>query len=841
VIIATMGGRAVRTALGAAAVALVGSLAASAPATAAQLKIGSPTARAIVTDDPWRVVFAQRGGERLEATALTAQTPTGERTSLHATSIRRDGDAIIAEVALSGGQAASVRLAPAGKGSFSYEISAPHGTNVTEAEFAAWPSERFYGFGERSDFVERRGHEAENYVSDGPVRPEDRDYVRPFVPPWAIRDRDDSTYYPVPWLLSSRGWGVLVDEDATSRLRPAVDGPDRWQAEADGALLRLRVFSGTTPADALRRFTAATGRQPAPQAPWTFGPWFQTGQPNVIPPEEEQGIIDVQRAAGVPVSVGETQMHHLPCGAHESRLEAERERNAYFHAAGLARLVYFNPSLCLSYREVYDRAAAAGVLQSAPGGAPFNYPAFVGGSGPLGFTEEPLAQFDWTHPKTEEFYAELVAEAVELGADGWMEDFGESTPTSGIVQHDGSSGDAAHNRYPTDYHCAMQRIAARFERPLVRFQRSGWTGSAGCAEVVWGGDPTTVWGFDGISSAITQALSMGLSGVARWGTDIGGYVSYGGGQEAKPGATEDETLTDELLTRWIELGALLPVMRTKRSGIAVPSYQRPQVFDDAHIETWRRLTELHHQLNPYLVAADETYRRTGMPIVRHLVLAYPRSRRAQRENDQYLFGPDLLAAPVTEPGVTESRAWLPPGRWVEWWGSTRMANRDGAYQLGMVDVLTGGRERTLRAPLGEPPLLLRAGAVLPMLDRDVQTLAPYAGEDDLVRVDDRRRSLRLLAVPSGRSSSPLPGRGRARSIEHDGGWTLRLRSRRPTRFEVEASLRALRNRSRLHEVRVDGEPLPERSWSYEPHSQVLRVSVRGPRVRLDVRYSMTRN
>ncbi len=599
----------------------------SSPATASPIQIESRGATAAVNADPWSVTFEQEGGPSLESLrGIAVVTAAGTQRAIRARSLARDGDAIVAEVELDGGGTASVRIAPAGNGSFSYEIDGPESASETAAEFVAAPDERFYGFGERSDFVERRGHEAENYVSDGPVRPEDREYVRPFVPPWAIRDRDDSTYFPVPWLLSSRGWGVLIDETATSRMRPAVDPDDRWQAEADGASLRLRVFSGPTPAKALGRFTAAVGRQPEPEAPWTFGPWFQTGQPNVIPPDEERGIIDTQRAAGVPVSVGETQMHHLPCGAHASRLDAERERNAYFHAAGLSRLVYFNPSLCLTYRDVYDRAAAAGVLQQAAG-TPFNYPAFVGGSGPLGFTEEPLAQFDWTHPATEDFYAELIGEAVELGADGWMEDFGEGAPTTGVVQHDGSTGEAMHNRYPTDYHCTLQRIAARFDQPLVRFQRSGWTGSAACAEVVWGGDPTTVWGFDGISSAVTQALSIGLSGVARWGTDIGGYVSYGAGFDEKPGATEDETLTDELLTRWMELGALLPVMRTKRSGIAVPSYPRPQVFDEKHIEDWRRLTELHHQLNPYLRAADETYRRNGLPIVRHLVLAHPAQRQ----------------------------------------------------------------------------------------------------------------------------------------------------------------------------------------------------------------------
>ncbi len=195
-----------------------------------------------------------------------------------------------------------------------------------------------------------------------------------------------------------------------------------------------------------------------------------------------------------------------------------------------------------------------------------------------------------------------------------MTDFGESTPST--------LGDDAHNRYPREYHCALQRITRRFDRPLTRFQRSGWTGAAKCADVVWGGDPTTVWGYDGLASVPTQLLSMGLSGVARWGTDIGGYNSFG----------PLEQLDDELLTRWMELGALLPVMRTKKSGLAVPSYDRPQVYDEAHIDDWQRLTALHTQLNPYLQAADATYRRTGLPIARALVLPLAEIRRGPRRH-----------------------------------------------------------------------------------------------------------------------------------------------------------------------------------------------------------------
>ena len=156
---------------------------------------------------------------------------------------------------------------------------------------------------------------------------------------------------------------------------------------------------------------------------------------------------------------------------------------------------------------------------------------------------------------------------------------------------------------------------------------------------------------------------------------------------------------------------------------------------------------------------------------------------------------------------------------------------DGTYRLGRADVLRGGRERVLPAPLGEPPLLLRAGAVLPLLDRDVGTLSPYAGDEALVRAEDRERVLRLLTVPLGRSRSALPDGGTARSVARGSGWKLRLRARRPTRFRIEASLGAIRP----GHVRSNGRPLAGSEWSYDRRTGVLRAAVLGKRVRLEVR------
>src|SRR5690606_7159240 len=115
-----------------------------------------------------------------------------------------------------------------------------------------------------------------------------------------------------------------------------------------------------------------------------------------------------------------------------------------------------------------------------------------------------------------------------------------------------------HNRFVVDYHCAAWDFARKQRRPIVRYQRSGWTGVAPCAQVVWGGDPTTDWGYDGLASTVRAGLGMGLSGIGVWGSDIGGFFSFNG-----------RLLTDERQTRWVQVGLVSGVMRTQRAGIAV--------------------------------------------------------------------------------------------------------------------------------------------------------------------------------------------------------------------------------------------------------------------------------
>lgn len=817
---------------GALALSLAGLSLGPAPATAA-VTMASGSLRAVVQEDPWRVVLLDAEGRTVlseslapsdgPAGALALHTATGWSHATRALSVRRDGEAVLATLATADpARQIEVRLAPAGDGVIALTASAP-GADAMSMGFDALPGERFFGFGSRSNAVDQRGHEVENYVADGPYREEDRNFTRASVPPWATRDRDDATYFPVPWMLSGRGYGALIDNDETSFFRLGSDRADTWSLQAEAATLRVRFFGGPTPARALGRFTAATGRQPPPSAPWIFGPWFQTGQPNVIPLEDEARITRTLRDADVPVSAAETQMHYLPCGAHRGNEGYLRARNAFFHQQGLAHLAYFNPSLCASYDPVFRQATDAGVLQRGPLGEPFTYPAFVGGSGPAGFTQEPLAQFDFTNPATETFYAGLVGDAVAAGHDGWMEDFGENTPPV-ARSFDGTPAERMHNTYPTRYHCSVMRIARRQRRPIVRFQRSGWTGSAACADNVWGGDPTTVWGFDGLSSAVTQALSIGMSGVSRWGSDIGGYNSFG----------PAETLTPELLQRWIEFGAVSGVMRTKRSGIAVPSYERPQVFDPENLPVWRRYTKLHTQLQPYLLGADLTYRRTGIPLMRHHALTNPGDPHAVAQEGQFMFGDSFLAAPVTEPGATTKRVYAPAGRWVDFWRSVSFEQSTGGFVLGRARRLLGEREHVLPAPLQELPLLVRAGAIVPLLPSDVDTLADYGTAPGLVHLFQRRRRMTLLAFPRGRSRTMFNEGELLRSAEGRRRWVLKVRGARRRVYRLQASLATLRRPFRPCAVTVGGRRVSKRTWRYRPGSRVFTLRFRAKRSRVVV-------
>jgi alpha-D-xyloside xylohydrolase len=779
----------------------------------ASADVASGPLHASVQPDPWHLAITNASGHNvLSENPGLGSGPTGTlgfSTALgwsHATRVASggmQGGAYVAQLETTDPtRGIQVRLEPDRDGVIRLTASVTGstlGVTAVGIAFDSKPGERFLGFGERSNAVDQRGNEVEDYVSDGPYAPADQTIIGPFIPPQGWHPRDDATYFPVPWLLSTAGYGVLLGNNETSYFRLGSSDPSAWSVEADATTLDLRFVAGPAPADALRRLTEITGRQPAPTAPWVFGPWYQpTGGDQLAQAKS-------LRAADVPGSAVNTYLHYLPCGAQQGVESAQPPLTASFHDLGYAITTYFNPMICTSYQPTYTQAATAGVLNTNQLNLPYVYNLNTGN------LVSPVSQFDFTAPGTQSFWDNLLGEAVGHGYDGWMEDFGEYTPLD-AKSANGTPGDQMHNLYPTRYHCATYDYARGAPHPVAPFVRSGWTGTQRCAQIVWGGDPTTDWGYDGLDSAIKQALSLGTSGISRWGSDIGGYFSAVAGR-----------LTPELLQRWIEFGAVSGVMRTEANGFKLTPYTRPQVTDPAILPLWRRYAKLRTQLYPYLVAADANYRRTGMPTMRALALVYPGDATASGQEDEFMFGPDLLAAPVHQPGQTRRNVYLPAGRWVDFWRALSYQDRDGSLKLRRAPLLKGARSVSLAAPLEQLPLLVRAGAILPLIPPNVQTLSGYGGAAT-VGLDDVRNRLHLVAFPRGKSKSAFGENGGIRSKERKHSWKLTIRRAKRHRITLDASLATLKRMLVPCQVRVDGHRLRRKVWSAK--KGVLRARFR---------------
>ena len=762
--------------------------------------------------DPWRLGFLERSGRTVLSEGpgggLGFLAATGWARATRVMEGKRSGRAYEAILDTDDplGRRLAMRIEPDGEGVIALRAEVT-GARLSEVSrigigFRARDGERFLGFGERSNAVDQRGREVESYVAEGAFEADERALVPVFVPAWGFRPRDDATYFPMPWLLSSAGYGLLVDNPQTSRFRLGTDPPGTWSVDVEATELRLRVFAGPRPADVLRRLTERIGRQPRAPAPFVFGPWYQ-------PRDEEEQILERLQRGDVPLSVAQTYTHYLPCEDQRGRQVAERRRVKRLHRAGLAVTTYFNPMICTDHTR-FGEAAAQGALVRDRSGRPYVY---------RYSTRESfdVSQFDFSAPAGRALYRRLLREAVADGHDGWMEDFGEYTPLDARAS-DGSTGSALHNDYPRRYHCAAQAAVPR----SLRFVRSGWTGSARCSPVVWGGDPTVGWGFDGLRSVVTNGLTMGLSGVSTWGSDIGGFFALLGNR-----------LTPELLVRWIQVGAVSGVMRTQANGIRIPQTPRPQVWDERIVGHWRRWAKLRTQLYPYLAAAERHYRHTGLPIMRHLALAFPGDPRAAAQEDTFLFGPDLLAAPVVTEGAHRRGLYLPRGRWIDLWRSARYLEHSGGLRLGRARVLSGGRHIELPAPLRELPLLARAGTLLALLAPDVDTLARYGTRAGVTSLAERDGQRVLLAWPRGNSSARFEDGGVARSRESRRAWTLSLRSRRRTRWTIEVSLGALHDPFRPCSIEAVGGRLAR--WRYQRRAQVLRATFTTRRGRMVAR------
>ncbi len=562
-------------------------------------------------------------------------------------------------------------------------------SNKVTLAFRSPEDEGFFGMGERFGGVNHRGFELYSYAEEGALGKGEKAPIGP-ENPWP--NGPSMTYFPVAFFLSSRGYAFHADTTFRSELHFASDRDDAWRLAVNARHFDATVYVSEDPLESLADYVADSGLPPVP-APWVFGP-----RRRISPNVKVDGVLEWKRMrdARVPCTGIDDAVHFLPALSHVGREDELSSWTTALHAAGFKVMAYNNPYVAANDPKAADDYAygkAQGYFVKGPDGEP-TLTEFI--SGKL----LSVAAVDLTNPAAVAWYQDLLRRTLNLGYDGWMHDFGEYTPRDAVL-FDGRRGDEVHNAFPVLSAKAAHDLLEQ-ERPgdYLFFVRSGYSGTQRWVPAVWGGDAEAT--FDesqGLPSTLRGGVNLSLAGVPYWGSDMTGFKCL-----------TDAPHDKEVFLRWVELGAVSPIMMEQNACSNPLGKQQKWTLwsDEETTQTYARLARLHTRLAPYFWTLAKTASETGRPLTLHPFLVHPSAAAARTIDDAFYLGPSLYTSPVVRRGVTAKKTWLPPGRFVHFEDYTRFE---------------GDREVTVPAPLGKLPLFLVENQIVPLLDPAVETLA----------------------------------------------------------------------------------------------------------------------
>jgi alpha-glucosidase len=548
--------------------------------------------------------------------------------------------------------------------------------------FRAEPGEVVWGGGEQMSYFALNGRAFPMWTSEPGVGRDKSTALTRLMDEQGMAGGDYwNTNYPQPTFLTSRWLAVHLAESCYSALDftdPAAHSVEVWKSSA-----RFEFFAADGPRELVTTLSSRFGRQP-PLPDWAIGGAIVGLKEGSRSFERLERFIE----AGAAVSglwcedwagIRETSFgRRLFWDWKRSDRSNQRypdlpARIAALKARGIHFLAYANPYLAVD-GELYAEAAAGGHFAlRQDSDAPYL----------VDFGEFDCGVLDFTRAETRNWFAERVLgeEMLDIGIDGWMADFGEYLPTA-LRLADGSDPMEAHNLWPVLWaEVNAQAVASRGKTgDAVFFMRAGFSGVQAHCPLLWAGDQSVDFTrHDGIGTVITAALSAGLVGNAYSHSDCGGYTSLHG-----------NIRTEELMLRWCELAAFAPVMRSHEGNRPDDNLQYDTT--PALLACFARWSRVHAHLASYVRHLCDEAQATGLPAQRPLFLHYPDDPALWTVQDQFLYGADLLVAPIIEEGAGERTVILPGSNaWRHVWSGTDFAP---------------GRH-TVSAPIGQPPVFYR--------------------------------------------------------------------------------------------------------------------------------------
>lgn len=659
--------------------------------------------------------------------------------------------------------------------------------------FGLKKSENIYGAGER-------GHASRLNGSTLTF------YNRPNYGYGAGDARISQTGISIPYVASDAGYGILFDDSSPATLN--VGETLTFDSEGEYPLSYYFINGNGTLEGATSGYTLLTGRQDLPPA-WTLG--YITSKYGYHNREEALGAVDSLKTRGYPLDGIVFDLYWYGTETDMGRLEWDKKQFPD-HRSMLDSLRRMGVNTVLIHQpyinkkgaiDNYNLLAGKGLLTKDADGKVNDVTTWVGEAG----------MFDMANPATREWLWERLSPLTAEGVAGWWGDLGEPEvhPLS-IVHADGETASAYHNYYGNEWSKTIYEGMRRDfpdQRPML-MMRGGTAGLQRYSVFPWTGDVARSW--EGLQAQVPLMLSSGLSGLGYMGSDVGGFA-----------VNPENPTNEELYARWLEMGVFSPVLRT-HAQLAPEPYHYPGI-STLTLDYIR----MRYQWFPYNYTLAYENAAKGWPLARPLNFHgdNPGEKYADLA-DEYLWGREVLVAPVMKAGATSREVLFPQGEWVSWWNPR--------------EHYSGGNSYTVAAPLERLPLFVKTGSFIPQYEEYIENLGKYnpqkltivyfpgSEESGYTLFDDNRLSPTSLADGQYRLTrfSATPGADSvAIDVRSEGGVYPGMPAWREFTLQVPALKRAPRSVTLSDDSPMKEAASPveigKNGWSYDPSSGTLSV------------------